>query len=170
MINKNDVKKDLYKSKNMAKFSHYVSGNLYYTVDLSFGRFQFPISTVESGWFDGEYVCGHENITMQLSSDLGTTTFENEMKGSDLNRWISKAIDNDEFIKITTGGLNFTELKNQFDEMLGSMTREEVNEWMDNKGMRSAKAKPRYCSCGNERNEGDHYCYECIKKNPFLCT
>lgn len=100
MVEKNEVKKDLYKSKNMAKLSHYVSGNLYYTVELADGIYQFPISTVESGWFDGEYVCGHENITMQLSQDLGTTTFEKEMKGSDLNRWISKAIDNEEFIKI----------------------------------------------------------------------
>ena len=29
----NDIKKDLYKSKAMAKLSHYVSGNLYSRVD-----------------------------------------------------------------------------------------------------------------------------------------
>jgi hypothetical protein len=88
----NEIKKDLYKSKAMAKFSHYVSGNLYYTVKLADGVYQFPIATVESN-NDG-------NFNMQLSTDLGTTTFESEMKGSDLNRWITKAVDNNEFIKI----------------------------------------------------------------------
>ena len=98
-MNANEVKKDLYKSKNMAKLSHYVSGNLYYNVQLEDGIYQFPISTIEEKW-DGTYVDGNENISINLSSDLGTTTFESEMKGSDLNRWISKAIDKGEFIKI----------------------------------------------------------------------
>ena len=84
-MNANEVKKDLYKSKNMAKLSHYVSGNLYYTVELEDGIYQFPISTYNYP---------------TLSEDLGTTTFNAEMKGSDLNRWISKAIDKGEFIKI----------------------------------------------------------------------
>ena len=94
-MEKNEIKKDLYKSKNMAKFSHYVSGNLYYKVELSDGIYQFPISTVEEREPIFDSVPG-----IQLSSDLGTTTFEAEMKGSDLNRWISKAIDNNEFIKL----------------------------------------------------------------------
>jgi hypothetical protein len=93
-MDKNEVKKDLYKSKNMAKFSHYVSGNLYYKVNLSDGIYQFPIATVE------DTVGDNEQSKMSLSSDLGTTTFEDEMKGSDLNRWISKAIDKGEFIKV----------------------------------------------------------------------
>jgi hypothetical protein len=90
----NDIKKDLYKSKAMAKLSHYVSGNLYYTVELADGVYQFPIATIENyqGDFDIEMTA--------LSSDLGTTTFESEMKGSDLNRWISKAVSNGEFTKI----------------------------------------------------------------------
>ena len=94
-MEKNEVKKDLYKSKNMAKFSHYVSGNLYYKVELNDGIYQFPISTIEEREQIFDSVPG-----IQLSSDLGTTTFEAEMKGSDLNRWISKAIDNNEFIKL----------------------------------------------------------------------
>jgi hypothetical protein len=40
--------------------------------------------------------------SMSLSHDLGTTSFGDKMKGSDLNRWIGKAIDNDEFIMIGT--------------------------------------------------------------------
>jgi hypothetical protein len=104
-MNANEVKKDLYKSKNMAKFSHYVSGNLYYTVELADGVYQFPIATVDKEIFEFP---SPENMkkevvkveTTQLSTDLGTTTFEAEMKGSDLNRWIAKAIDKGEFIKI----------------------------------------------------------------------
>ena len=102
----NEIKKDLYKSKAMAKLSHYVSGNLYYTVELADGVYQFPIATVETsleyihtenqGVYDDEPTIE----TLQLSSDLGTTTFESEMKGSDLNRWIAKAVSNGEFTKI----------------------------------------------------------------------
>ena len=89
-LNVNEVKKDLYKSKVNAKFSHYAEGKLFYTVKLNDGAYMFPINTVE------EYGSAYE-----LSSDLGTTSFENEMKGSDLNRWIAKSIENNEFIKIS---------------------------------------------------------------------
>jgi hypothetical protein len=95
IMNANEVKKDLYKSKNMAKFSHYVSGNLYYTVELAIGTYQFPIATVEDREPIFDSVPG-----IQLSEDLGTTEFAAEIKGSDLNRWIAKAIDKGEFIKI----------------------------------------------------------------------
>lgn len=134
-IDVNEVKKDLMKSRVNAKLSHYVSGNLYYTVETLGGIYQFPISTIETGTLSeinetemviddiemggvtdfckkiydkkalqgdddgmvGEYV---EIEFMKLSSDLGTTTFSNEMRGSELNRWIAKAIKNDDFIKI----------------------------------------------------------------------
>ena len=116
-MNANEVKKDLYKSKNMAKLSHYVSGNLYYTVELADGTYQFPIATVEDGLEKIDLEISHKSYNKQtldalsncyntkfdsfkLSEDLGTTTFEAEMKGSDLNRWISKAIDKGEFIKV----------------------------------------------------------------------
>ena len=98
-MNANEVKKDLYKSKNMAKLSHYVSGNLYYTVELADGTYQFPIATVEHKTITDAFEREKIN-TLALSEDLGTTTFEAQMKGSDLNRWIAKAIDKGEFIKI----------------------------------------------------------------------
>ena len=98
-MDKNEVKKDLYKSKNMAKLSHYVSGNLYYTVELSDGTYQFPIATVDKLIAEGLTTNGIIDLYI-LSEDLGTTSFESEMKGSDLNRWISKAIDKGEFVKI----------------------------------------------------------------------
>lgn len=101
-MNANEVKKDLYKSKNMASFSHYVSGNLYYNIIVFEELYQFPISTVERE--KRYYTYGETAIVledaMKLSEDLGTTTFEAKIKGSDLNRWIAKAIDKDEFIKI----------------------------------------------------------------------
>lgn len=101
MIDKNEVKKDLYKSKNMAGFSHYVSGNLYYKVELADGIYQFPIATVEEvedTYTDG--IVEETNTKLQLSEDLGVVTFNAEIKGSELSRWITKAIDKDEFIKV----------------------------------------------------------------------
>lgn len=105
IINANDVKKELYKTKVNAKFSHYVSGNLYYTVEVFGIVYQFPIATVED---KTEYVISSEDEggdevaieSVELSSDLGTTSFYSEMTGHSLNRWIVKAIDNNEFTKI----------------------------------------------------------------------
>jgi hypothetical protein len=93
-MNEMDVKKELYKSKAVAKLSHYVSGNLYYTVELEDGTYRFPIATVEDNE-DDVYK------SFKLSSDLGTTSFFAEMKGSELNRWIAMAIKSGDFIKIS---------------------------------------------------------------------
>lgn len=88
------IKKELYISKVMAKFSHYCSGNLYYTVQLSDGVYLFPIETIEkSESFDSEG-------SVKLSFDLGTTEFGSEMKASELIRWIRIAFEKDEFIKV----------------------------------------------------------------------
>jgi hypothetical protein len=101
-MEKNYVKKELMKSKEMASFSHYIAGNMYYHVKVGYDVYQFPVPTVETEDlseedFDGEWV---EDIRYHLSSDLGTTSFTREMKGSLLNRWISMAIDSNEFIMI----------------------------------------------------------------------
>lgn len=100
-----EVGKELMKSKTMAKFSHYCFGKLYYKVDLENGTYQFPISTIEEGRtfsnndpHDGSPL--DDIKTIVLSSDLGTTPFNFEMRGSELNRWIKKAIEKDEFIKV----------------------------------------------------------------------
>ena len=128
-ISVNEVKKELMKSKVNAKLSHYVSGNLYYTVELTDGVYQFPISTIEKVELKetnskeictfnreiGKYSKFEEKLCVKedessdyleikfdkLSSDLGTTSFYNEMRGSELNRWIVKAIEKNEFIKIS---------------------------------------------------------------------
>lgn len=93
-IDANFVKKDLYKSKAIAKMSHYAEGELFYDVELSNGTYRFPILTVEDN-VDDVYK------SFKLSSDLGATKFYTEMKGSDLNRWIAMAINNDKFMKIS---------------------------------------------------------------------
>ena len=97
----NKIKVELYKSKQMAKFSHYVSGNLYYTVELSDGVYQFPISTIEDYQPDEDNDIEELMDMIQLSSDLGTTSFYAEMKGSELNRWIAMAHKKGDFIKIS---------------------------------------------------------------------
>lgn len=97
----NEIKKDLYKSKAMAKFTHYQSGELFYAVQLESGKYQFPISTLDVNirdyQFDGEDI---EVKEYSLSKDLGSTPFDAEVRGSELIRWISKAIEKEEFIKI----------------------------------------------------------------------
>ena len=98
MLDKNEVKKDLFKSKVMAKFSHYIAGNLYYTVETLGGLYQFPISTVDRIKYGDEETAYMD--TYNLSGDLGTTEFGLEIKGSELSRWIAKAIDRNEFIKV----------------------------------------------------------------------
>jgi len=89
-----DIQKELIRSKIIAYFIQYISGNLYYKVTLESGTYQFPIETTE-------LVEKSDDLSeMILSTDLGTSNFNAEMKGSYLNRWIQKAIKNKEFIKI----------------------------------------------------------------------
>lgn len=127
-MNELEVKKELYRSKVNAKFSHYVSGNIYYTVELESGTYQFPMSTIDkvelnevvsTGVYTRDHNMHHREFTQdlytkigeremdyekikfdKLSSDLGTTSFYNEMKGSELNRWIAKAIKSGDFVKV----------------------------------------------------------------------
>lgn len=97
MITLNLIKKDLYKSKVNAKFSHYCAGKLYYTVELQNGElYQFPISTTEQI----QSINSDNNSVMALSADLGQTPFNAEIKASELNRWIAKAFDKGDFICI----------------------------------------------------------------------
>jgi hypothetical protein len=107
MFDINEIKKDLYRSKNMANFSHYTSGNMYYTVELADGVFQFIIPTIEPKRItigNEEEVHGADNLevleTIKLSEDLGSTSFFKEMKGSELIRWIQKSINSNDFIKV----------------------------------------------------------------------
>ena len=111
MLNLTEIKKDLYRSKAMATFSHYVSGNLYYVVSIFDSKYLFPVATVEDGPVSVSEDCGEHMIstrdcativqhTYLLSSDLGTTAFLSEIKGSELIRWIGKALERDELTKV----------------------------------------------------------------------
>jgi hypothetical protein len=93
-----EVGKQLMKSKAMANFRYYSAGKLYYKVELEDGTYQFPISTVEAGPVSVREEIGEH--TIKLASDLGATPFLAEMRGSELNRWIRKAIESGDFIQI----------------------------------------------------------------------
>lgn len=99
-INAIDVQKELMKSKVMAKFSYYEKGKLFYTVELESGTYQFPIDTVKI--VEREVTeNGHTAEVLDLSEDLGSTKFFNEVRGSELFRWIKKSIASDDFMKIS---------------------------------------------------------------------
>lgn len=84
----------------MAKFSHYNKGRLFYEVSIMEGVYQFPIHTVEVDYIEPEFEGEDEREIIVLSADLGDTTFSNEIKGSELIRWIGKAIKNEEIKKV----------------------------------------------------------------------
>lgn len=101
----NEIKKELYKSKADAIFSHYAAGNLYYNVDVLGGTYQFPIPTVEFvttpvGIDEDDNVVIQPHTIMILATDLGTTPYTTTMYAAHLNRWIQKAVEKEEFIKI----------------------------------------------------------------------
>lgn len=99
-MEKNELKKELMKTKVMAEFSHYCAGNLYYKFWTTEGMYQFPIATTESmsvGHIDQH---GNPVDSIKLSSDLGTTAFNAQEKASMLWRWIEKAIDAGELQKV----------------------------------------------------------------------
>lgn len=106
-MDKNSVYKELLKSKVIAKYSHTAAGINYYTVELEAGVYQFPIKLTRQNNLtivvrdEMDSVLLNETVeNLVLSPDLGNTKFDSEIKASELNRWISKAIDNNEFLLI----------------------------------------------------------------------
>ena len=113
-MNATDVKKELYKSKVTAKLTDIVNGTMFYSVQLEDGLYRFPIVQVKevggplyrleaktqtSPTVSLTYTKLEEKC-YSLSSDLGSTPFYPEMKASELNRWIEKAIKDGEFVKL----------------------------------------------------------------------
>lgn len=84
------LKKLVTNRENVAVLSHYASGSLYYDIKVEDGIYQFPVETVEID----------ENNIISLSSDLGTTPFQSEIKALTMMRYIRKAIKNETLIKI----------------------------------------------------------------------
>jgi hypothetical protein len=113
MENKIEIKK-LVGNGNVAKLSHVIEGNMYYNVQTEDGLYQFPIAgfikeshqmftmktvTLPSGDIKVEYV-PIKGYVHRVSDDIGTTTFNAEIKAMELMRWIRKAIENNEIFKI----------------------------------------------------------------------
>lgn len=102
-ISANDVKKELYKTKVNAYFSHFDNGKMFYEVNLESGKFLFPIPTVVKRTLtimDGDEVMAIID-SEKAAPDLKGALFPKEIKASELNRWISKSIETNEFIKIS---------------------------------------------------------------------
>lgn len=100
------LKKLVMNRDNVAKLSHYTAGSLYYTIEIEDGIYQFPVETTEKRKIkvteegkDSTSVLFEFEIT-KLSSDLGTTNFDNEIKAATMMRYIRKAIDNETLVKI----------------------------------------------------------------------
>lgn len=113
----NEIKKDLYKTKENAEFSFYRKGQLFYEVNILGNRYSFPLNVVENTSKEVSLVKNLKTEknglgtkvaidvvtyvdTIKLSDDLGNTDFNRDIKGSELIRWITKAIDNGNFVKI----------------------------------------------------------------------
>ena len=86
-MDKNEVKKDLYRSKEIAKFAYYDGdlGKMCYILNIFGTPHMISINVFEDGG---------------LANDMKGAKFSSEMKGSDLNRWIMKAIDADDIMKL----------------------------------------------------------------------
>lgn len=113
-MDKNEIKKDLYKSKEMARLSHYDGdkGALMYHVRIGGKLHEFPIYVTEKGErvfeidkyeqaFEApiQTTLKLENVP-QLANDLKGAKFFVEIKGSDLNRWIGKALDSGDLVAL----------------------------------------------------------------------
>ncbi len=89
-ISLNEIKKYLYITKFNATLNRVCEAVMYYRFNYKEIIFEFPISTVTHV----------DCLEYNLSADLGTTNFYPEMKASELIRWIGKALDNGELIKV----------------------------------------------------------------------
>jgi len=100
MVDINEIKKDLYKSKAVAKLLYYEpsNGDLVYTINALGKDWVFPIHTITKvyNWVDTDD--GLEEVeSFELTDDLKGARFEPEIKGSSLIRWIQQAIEKNEF-------------------------------------------------------------------------
>lgn len=67
---------------NIVEFSHAIAGVLYYIVKVEDSFYQFPVD-------------------MNDKDDVGTATFNKTIKAITMMRYIRKALNNNEFIKIS---------------------------------------------------------------------
>ena len=101
----NEIKKDLYRTKAVARLMYYepANGDLIYKVEVFGKERTFPIHTIQR--FTASHQLTKDNSIVvdlhfdsyKLTEDLRGARFEPEIKASSLIRWIEQAIDNDEF-------------------------------------------------------------------------
>ena len=98
-ININEVKKDLLKQKTKAFLVSYREGVLTYKVKFQGIDYQFPIPV----FLKTAVQAKHDEKEMYLLFSLDTkgADFLPEMKASELSRWIEKAMDSNDFIKLS---------------------------------------------------------------------
>lgn len=100
----NEIKKDLMKTKEMARLLYYdpSNGSLIYTFNALGKNWVFPIKTVHKTTYNKKISETNEILvevfvpTIKLADDLKGSRFEPELRASLLIRWIQEAIYNDE--------------------------------------------------------------------------
>ena len=70
--------KEIVQNNNMANFSHYIDGSLYYAVTVEDKPYQFPVN-------------------IDNKADIGTAVFSARIKAITLMRYIRKALENGSF-------------------------------------------------------------------------
>lgn len=104
MLDINEIKKDLYKSKTMAKLLYYdpSKGDLIYMVEVLGQIRTFPIHTTQRTVIEHDSI--HKGVrinlgvdSIKLNEDIQGARFLPEIKGSTLIRWIQQAIEANEF-------------------------------------------------------------------------
>ena len=109
-FNINEIKKEIMRSKAVAKFNHYANGKLYYDIELPSGKYLVPVDVVEENYTLEKETSNEVDVTiskpvrkyngLKLASDVGNGVFDSEMKAGLLNRWVEKAIKEETFAKL----------------------------------------------------------------------
>jgi DNA-binding protein YbaB len=112
MYNDIELKKDLLKSKEEAKFQRYDGdqGRLMYTVKIFGVDHLFPIHVFEDVYEDKTDVTfladstvktpNKVKVGVKMADDLKGASFSSSIKGASLIRWISRANANDDLMKL----------------------------------------------------------------------
>jgi hypothetical protein len=105
IVDKIEIKKDLYKSKAVAKLMYYNPnyGDLIYSIQALGKVWEFPIHTIKDCVLGYDFIEQGAKVrfdidSIKLNEELKGAQWEPAMKGSDLNRWIGQAIDAGEFV------------------------------------------------------------------------
>lgn len=108
MLDVNLIKKDVLRSKAIAKFQRYdfETRSLIYNIQLTDGLYQFPVKLLRPFEITNKISEKGMKITLTIEGieeleDIKGADFFNEMKGALLSRWIEKAVKDENFICLT---------------------------------------------------------------------